>query len=266
MAGLFLWSFLPIILDLIHRWSYDPEYTHGFFIPPLAAFVGYSRRRSLPKPTGPAFLGLLVFIASAVLRTVGLVVHVKPVEQASMILAAAGAIWFIFGFRVFLWALPLFVLAALMVPLPYTIAVGQAGILQRITAKLAAFVLQVFGIPALAEGNLIETAKGTLDVAYACSGLQMLVAFLAVSFAVAMLVKADWYERIGIVLLCIPIAIGCNVLRIAATGFAYQYYDGPVVREFFHNFGGWVFIPLALLSLFLAVKTYDFVFPRKALV
>src|SRR5690606_18752901 len=106
---------------------------------------------------------------------------------------------------------------------------------------------------AFAEGNIIQTVVGPLDVAYACSGLQMMVAFLAVTYAFAVLSNYPMSGKVAIFLSAIPIAVVCNILRITATGIAYQFFDTENVRRVFHDFGGLLLVPIAISLVFLAV-------------
>ncbi len=261
--GAFLWSYFPTMVTLGQRLFSDPEHSHGLFTPIIAGIVLYARRRYLPFIMGPSVIGLLVVLIGAAVRMVGVIYTIQPFEHISMVIVLAGLIWFLFGINVLWWATPAFLIFALGLPLPNMLATQQAARLQAWNAQASAFLMQVLGIPALPQGHIILTTKGDLDIAYACSGLQMMMAFLSVSATVAMLIKAHWAERIAIFLAGIPIALLCNILRVTITAIAYEHFDGKAVRDFFHDAGGYVFIPVALFMLYGLIWLYDKAFPRR---
>ena len=57
-----------------------------------------------------------------------------------------------------------------------------------------------------------------LNVAEACSGLRMLMAFMAMGVAVAFFTRRAWWQRIIMVASCLPIAVLCNAVRVTTTG------------------------------------------------
>jgi len=110
--------------------------------------------------------------------------------------------------------------------------------------------LQMLGLPAIIEGNVIVLDDVELGVVDACSGLKMFIIFFCLSTAIALL-AADRHplERIFIVLSAAPIAIVCNVARITATGVAYQLVGEKSANLIYHDLAGWLMMPLALLLL-----------------
>ena len=90
----------------------------------------------------------------------------------------------------------------------------------------------------------------------------MIIAFLAVTAAIALLTN---YSRLGkfvIMLSAVPIAVICNILRITATGIFCQYFEGAKVRLFFHDFGGYIFVPIAIALAILGIRLFERAFPR----
>ena len=72
------------------------------------------------------------------------------------------------------------------------------------------------------KGNPIEPS---LDVAEACSGMRLLMAFLALGVAMAYLHFRPPWQRIILLISTIPIAILCNIIRVTITGFIYVLID-----------------------------------------
>lgn len=249
------------IRDMVSTWVNDPDYSHGFFILPLAAYIAWQRRDSLPADIRPSWMGFGLVLVGLAAKGIGVFFTILPVEQFSLLVVIAGSVWFLGGPGLLRWSMPMLLLLALMIPLPYSVAVAQAAPLQRFGADCAAYLLQAAGIPALAEGNTIRLERERLNVAYACSGLQMTVAFLAVSYSIALLTDATLIGKIVITLSAVPIAVFCNVLRIAGTGIAYQFFDSAKVRAGVHDLAGFIFIPVAIAALLAGMALFERIFP-----
>jgi exosortase len=102
-----------------------------------------------------------------------------PLEGLSLIMALASCVvltggWA--GVRRF-WQ-PLFFLV-FMIPLPYEFSRAMGAELQRIATTASMFLLRCAGQPAITEGNRILIENITLNVVEACSGLRMLMTFIA---------------------------------------------------------------------------------------
>ena len=72
-------------------------------------------------------------------------------------------------------------------------------------------------------GNRLDimTSSGEihpLNVAEACSGMRMVVAFYALAGAVALLGCSQWWQRIALILLAGPVAILMNMVRVTVLG------------------------------------------------
>src|SRR5205809_573306 len=77
----------------------------------------------------------------------------------------------------------------------------------------------------------------------------MLVVFFAMSTAVAGLVNRPAWEKAVIVASAIPVAILSNVIRITATALLYEVGGKELGDAIFHDWSGWLMMPLALCLL-----------------
>src|SRR4051794_3900005 len=64
-----VWSYWPAVLQMVGIWSTVDDYSHAFLVPPLAAFIFWSRRNSRPQVV-PSFeaSGLILIGAAALLK------------------------------------------------------------------------------------------------------------------------------------------------------------------------------------------------------
>jgi exosortase len=104
-------------------------------------------------------------------------------------------------------------------------------------------------IHANAAGVLIHGVHGTesfsLNVAEACSGMRLLLAFLALGVAMAYLEYRPIIHRIILLASTIPIAIFCNILRVLITGFIHIYIGPEYASGLLHTLLGIVMLGVA---------------------
>ncbi len=169
----------------------------------------------------------------------------------------AGIALFVGGTRALRWALPSILFLIFMIPMPGAISDLLAQPLQHIATSSTIYLLQVLGIPATPEGNIIVLTDGRINVVEACSGLRMLMLFIAVSTAVAMLVHRKLWERLLLVVSAVPIALAVNILRITATAVVHELISPEAGDVVFHQAGGLLMGPFALAILWLEMVFLD---------
>ena len=47
LGALLLASYAPVLLRLVRQWDSDPDMGHGFFVPVVACFIVWQKRREL---------------------------------------------------------------------------------------------------------------------------------------------------------------------------------------------------------------------------
>jgi exosortase len=92
------------------------------------------------------------------------------------------------------------------------------------------------------KGQPLEPA---LNVAEACSGMRLLMAFLALGVAMAYLHYRPAWQRIILLASTIPIAILCNIVRVTVTGFIYVLIHPKYTQGIYHDMLGLGMLPLA---------------------
>jgi exosortase len=132
--------------------------------------------------------------------------------------------------------------------------------LREFATAAGTFVFQTLGLPAYAEGNRILIGETVLEVAQACAGLSMLLTFVALSAAVALLMPGrHWVDRLLVFAAAAPIALLCNVIRIVVTGLVYHAGWVRLGEFVVHDLAGWLMMPLALGLLWCVLKLIDWV-------
>jgi exosortase len=251
VAALLLWSYWPIAEWLYRTWSRNPDYSHGFLVPVFAIALLWLRRDLWPAhgiaPTTSAFAaGTALILAGGVARAAGIYVQIITLEALSLIPCAAGIALCCAGWPAVRVAWPAVAFLVFMIPIPSGLAGLLSVQLQRIATLASTFVLQLGGLPAVAEGNIIWLTETQIGVAEACSGLRMLVSFAALATGACLLIRRPLWEK-AIVLASVPmLAIVANVARITATGAAYEFGSAELADKIFHDLAGWLMMPLGL--------------------
>jgi exosortase len=165
------------------------------------------------------------------------------------------------GWKAFAWAWPAIGFLFFMIPLPFSLENALANPLRRVATSCSTYFLQTLGFPAFAEGNVIRLNEVRIGVVEACNGLSMLMVFFALATAVALVIQRPLADRLTLVVSAVPIALIANVLRITITGILHKTTSSAVADTFFHDFAGWLMMPLALGLLWLELKYLELLLP-----
>lgn len=243
-------AYHDVARKLVHDWSVNEDYSHGFLIVPMAAYLAWERRGRLQgSPPAPAAAGLLFVLAGIAMLGAGTLGAELFVARTSLLVVLAGIIVFLGGWRhLKILSFPLAFLL-LMIPIPMIIFNQLAFPLQLVASRVGQGVLQGLDIPVLRQGNVITLANTTLEVAEACSGIRSLVSLLTLSIVYGYFNERRQSIRVVLALSTLPIAILTNGLRVAAIGVATYYYGPGMAEGLPHTVSGWLVFVLALVFL-----------------
>lgn len=245
------WSSMRMLL---HFWD-TPDYSHGYLVPPFAAFLLWVRRDLFSMDNqGGAWLGAILIFASALFFVAAGVLGFASIGAFSLIPAIAGIVLMMGGWGMLRWSWPAILFLVFMIPLPVAIETMATQPLRRVGTMASTYILQTMGLPAIAEGNVIQLSDQKIGVAEACSGLRMLMSSAALAFGLAFMINRPLWERGLIVLSALPIAIITNVIRIVVTGICYEYFSAEAAEHFFHDLAGYFMMPIALGLLWLEME------------
>jgi exosortase len=239
-----------VLVELVRAWFTDDNYSHGFFIAPLAAYFAWERRHQLAAhPIKPAWFGLIAIAGSLVLLIAGMLGAEFFLARVSLVGVLGGSILFLFGWRHFRTLLFPLAFLLLMIPLPAIVFNQIAFPLQLLASNLGASAVSALDIPILREGNVLILANTTLEVAQACSGIRSLVSLFTLGIVFGYFVDPRPWVRTVIALSAVPVAIFANGLRVASAGVAAYKFGTAGVEGLFHEFSGWMVFVLAFLMM-----------------
>ncbi|SHE86208.1 exosortase [Desulfacinum infernum DSM 9756] len=240
--------------SLVHQWSQDPNYSHGFLVPLVSAYYLWEKRETLKETpmTGAHPLGYLLVVGSLGLYILGRMGDEMFTVRLSLLGVLSG-IALLLGGREWFGKLrfPIFYLL-FMIPLPYFLYNEIAVPMKLFAARVSAAALHAMNYTLLREGNVLHLPGLTLEVADACSGMRSLISVLALAGAIGWFFHKKAGYRVVLLALGVPIAVGVNVVRIIATGILAHHFGPETAQGFFHEFAGLVIFGVALALLFTA--------------
>lgn len=243
---------------ILHDWAME-DYSHCYLIPFVFLYLLWEKRQELAiTPSKASWMGFIPFILGIIMFWLGELSGELFSLYISMWLVVVSLLWMHLGWRkIKVLAFPLFMLLT-MFPFPNFINNRILLNLKIISTQIGVALLQLYGMSAYREGNMIDLGFTQLQVVDACSGLRYVIPLLVLSLLLAYWFKAALWKRIFLVLSSIPLSVMVNSMRIAVTGILYSSWGAQVAEGFFHGFSGWLIfmltIPVLLAEMWLLKK------------
>ncbi|GIW77087.1 MAG: hypothetical protein KatS3mg104_2150 [Phycisphaerae bacterium] len=190
------------------------------------------------------------------------------VWDVGMILTLFGVVLTLCGWAVMkiVWFPIAFLLCAL--PWPPLVYSALALPLQKIAAVSSVAIMNVLGVEASHGGSKIfiaqydpvtgrQLADRALNVAEACAGLVSLMTFISIAAAIAFLSGRAMWQKLIITASAVPIAILCNIIRVAGVGMLDKYGGREWSDGFAHQFAGMVLLLPAFFLIMLVCWIVD---------
>ena len=234
---------------LFSRWEVE-DYNYCYLIPFIVFYLVWEKRRTLSTlPSIPDWKGILPFFLGVMLFWIGELGGEYYTLWISLWIVTTGLLWWHIGIgKLREVTFPIFFSLSLF-PFPNLIHNQFSLQLRLISSRIGVAMLQLYGLPAYREGNIIDLGFVELQVVDACNGLRYLFPLLILSLIVAYFSKTAYWKRILLVLSTIPLSIITNSLRIALTGIIYKYWGAEYAEGFFHGFSGWLIFIICLIIL-----------------
>jgi exosortase len=252
LVGTFILSYFQVWKNLLFAWSNSEEYSHGFFILPIAVYIIWNKRKNLSEiQMSPSLWGLAIVIFSLTLYLASHFADMLTLESFTLILTIFGIILYLLGFGIFKELFfPLFFLL-LMIPIPAQIYSASTIPLQLFVSKISVWAASLFGLPIYREGNIIHLPERTLQVVQACSGLRSMISLLTLSLVFGYLTLKSNYLRAALFFVGIPVAIFVNIIRVFIMIIVIYYFDFDLTTGTIHTIYGLSIFLIALLMLYL---------------
>lgn len=250
---------------MVIDWTLDDNYSHGFLIPFISAYLIWQNKAKLSKtPPRPSTTGLFFLTGGLALFLVANLGAELFTMRFSMLIVLLGLVFYMAGWQfVRILLLPLGYLI-FMIPLPGIIWYKIAFPLKLFATGMAARLIQWLDVPVYSEGNIIHLSHHSLEVVDACSGLRSLTSLLALSAAFALITNHSKSGKSILFLSAIPIAILINVIRLVGTALLSQYHGVQVAQGFLHGAGGALVFVLGFILVYTVHLLLQKVFAKKS--
>ncbi|MCP4250931.1 MAG: exosortase/archaeosortase family protein [bacterium] len=239
---------------VVHRWIRDPNWSHGWLVPLFSIYFLSTQRDALMRvQLRTNVLGLVLLLASMVMYFgFMLLIQMSYPQVLSIVVAIMGLTLFLGGWELLriTWFPIAFV--ALAIPLPDRIYFEVTMPLRVLASDVAAGLLSLIPeLDAQRSGVTIDYIfRGKqgrpLNVEEACSGMRLMMAFVTLGLAMAYLGKRPGWQRVVMVLACIPIAVFCNIVRVTVTGCIHVFDIRSLASGTPHALLGLAMLPIAL--------------------
>lgn len=209
-------------------WTLPEDWGHAYVAPLVSGYFVWKHRERIgrlrARPFWPGFAVLMLSASCYVFFIVGYPNHMF--QGLALMLSLGGVILLVLGPEVF---------RALLFPVSYlgfAVTISESVMLKvtwglkLLASQGSEFFLSlvgpIFGLEVIRNGNILRVIHGgeehPLNVADACSGMRMVVAFIALAVAVAFFSCRQWWQRSMVILLAVPVALLMNVLRVGVLG------------------------------------------------
>lgn len=281
-ASLFNWvliaSFWALVFNRLHtEWTVNTLYSYGWAVPFLAAYLISERWRDRPVAAAnrphpiwlviPAAL-VLAYIPIRIINEanpdwvkINFYMTATVAAFSVMALFAMGRVRYVWHF-----AFPI-IFAFTALPWPVWMEEDLVQTLTRWNTQVSAETLTMWGIPAMAKGNLIQIGANWVNVEEACSGIRSLQTSFMMSLFLGEFYRLNFLLRGVLMLSSFVVAFGLNIARTMLLTYLTGAY-GTQALEKWHDTVGTIVMILCLLSLWgLAVlfeKAHNWLFGRRA--
>lgn len=258
--GLLVLCYAPVLSRLVTQWNNDEDMGHGFFVPVIAAYIAWQKKDLLlGQNLKPNYLGLVIVVFAAIQMYIGTLGAELFLARTAIVEAIVGMVLLLGGtYALKVLAFPLLVLC-FMVPLPGVIYNQITFPLQIFASQVAAFVLELVGVPVLRDGNVLELPSQKLSVVEACSGIRSLLSLTFLSLVYGYFFDNKGWMRVVLFFATVPIAILANAGRVTLTGVMSEI-NPELAHGSAHTASGWVIFMIALALMVITHLTINRVY------
>ena len=241
-------------IDMVEAWGRTTAYNHCFVIPFISLFVAWKERYRLlaTRPsvswTGVGFVALCCSVLF-----LGTLMTINALQHLAAIGLIVGAFWSLLGSAAS---------RALWFPLIYLFFMVPEGeflvpYLQDWTAFVVVKLLRWTGMPVFIEGRFLQIPSGAFTVAQACSGLNYLLASLAVGSLFAYYTFVSVWRRLVFMAFSILVPLVANGIRAYGIILIAHYSGYRYAMGVDHFIYGGVFFGVIIFVLFATGRAFS---------
>jgi EpsI family protein len=241
-----------VIRTLAETWATSYAYSYGFAVLLVSAYVLWTKSKQLKalRPVPDYVIGIPVTLAGVAMLSAGRLGLLASIQEASLVVTLAGLVLLLYGRLAFSYVW--FPLGYLLLGIPMwdTVIARLQPPSQNLSAWIASGLIHTLGIPVLREGTRLVLPNVALEVMRECSGVNQLLAIVAMALPAAYLSLKSNARRTALVCLAVVTSYLSNGVRIALVGFlAYRGLSNGDLRGM-HLFEGLAVSVVGYVALF----------------
>jgi exosortase len=200
---------------LFGYWIGSQDYSHGMFVPLISLFLIWQARHRIAEAGAKnSWWGLAVIVTGLFLYWIGELATLYVLQHVSLWLVIVGLVIASIGVRrARVIAFPLSYLLT-SIPLPVFLYASLSSQLQLWSSALGVGFLQLVGVTAFRDGNVIDLGPVQLQVSEACSGIRYLLPLTSLALLCAYLFKDRMWKRVALVLSSIQSPLSGTVFAL----------------------------------------------------
>jgi exosortase len=253
------WLYAPVAAEMVQAWRTQDNASHGFLILPIAGYLAWLHRREItashvaqPPSAVSGTAGLACTVLALASYLGGRWMEVEFLPPLSLVIMIGAQILYFGGWGVLRAAAFPCAFLLFMVPWPDLLVEFLSFPMQLLSAKYAAMLIGLFGVPVTRTGVDLHLASYTFTVGAPCSGMKTLVALVALAALIAYLARGPRWKRTLLFASGVPAALLANVARIVIILLIATLVSARAAEGFFHGASGMLVFVIALAGLLAA--------------
>ncbi len=235
--------YYPVFFLLYHsRWA-SIDYTHAYFILPIALLMVWCRRKKIKnkiyitkRPKN--LIGFFLLLSGLICLIFGYRQGYLFVQTISVIPVLFGMVILIYNQDVAkLLTFPILYLL-LLVPIPLGILDNITLPMRYATAVVSAKILTAMHYEVIRQGLLLNINGHDIFMGPPCSGFRSLITMLSLGLIYIFFSQGSIFKNSILFISIFPMAFIGNVIRVIVLCLVTVYFGDEAGRGFFHNFSG----------------------------
>lgn len=232
---------LFLSLNLKHTGMLDPITVDLLLYAGIFRLLWLKRDRLTPEADSASTLCGLALIGFTLFRSLALFSFESIFLRLAPVLAFAGVALLATGFsRLHQYWRESLILALMAIPIHYAqIGVQMVVPVERVIAKLAAFLLHYAGFDVSQQGTEVVLPTGGVEVFLGCTGTDMTLVLLKLALAFAIVFPLGVLSRLGVPLAAIIIGVLLSGVRVVVMVLCvsdktrFEFWHGPTGAQIF---------------------------------
>lgn len=255
---LFVVAYFPVFQILVGKWLNSEEYSHAFLTFPILLYMVWEKRTVLlsEKPCY-SLSGLCLVVLSTACYFFALLTQVPTFISLSMYFSLVGVLVYLLGIKSIQILFTPLVLLLILIPVPDQLYIKLTFPLQLKVSQFSEMLVEIFGVPILREGNVMNTPGKSFEVVEACSGMRSMITLLTLSLIMGYFMLKKKVSKVVLLLASIPIAIIVNIIRVSVMILLYHFFRLDLSEGFLHTLTGLLVFAIALIMLLFIHKILE---------